>query len=140
MNRIVAPVRYPLRPSSRATLAEAIALADEHGAELTVLHVDASLSGHRVTQHDLQAAVETVFGHRSDVRFVVRDGFLVEEVILEEVIAADADAVVIGSERGGRLGRLLHRLVGDPDVERYLRTRLRCAVVTVPDRPAVVEH
>ncbi|WP_197409713.1 universal stress protein, partial [Haloferax profundi] len=40
MTRVVVPVRYPLSRHSRATLEEAVRVARERDAELTVLHVD----------------------------------------------------------------------------------------------------
>lgn len=134
MDRIVAPVRYPLRGYSRETLAEAVRLADEHDATLTVLHVDSSPSGHRVTPRDLEAAVEATVGPLPRAHFVVRDGLIVKELLVDEITAEGADTVVVGGERGGLLGRLYHRLVGDPNIDGYLRRRLRCEVITVPDR------
>ncbi len=42
---------------------------------------------------------------------------LVEETILDEVAAQDADIVVIGSKQASRWRRMIRRLVDDPDVD-----------------------
>jgi nucleotide-binding universal stress UspA family protein len=130
MTQVVVPVRYPLSPHSRATLGTAIDVAAEHDAALTVLHVDLYHAGERVSQAELKRAVEREFGSLSDARYVVRDGLLVEETILEEVVSQGADVVVIGEKQTGRWRRMVRRLVDDPDVARYLREKLDCEVVT----------
>lgn len=132
MTNIVVSVRYPLSDTSRRTLDEALRLADEHGADLTVLHVNNYHSGRRVTRDVLERAVERSFGRLRGTSYVVRTGFLIEEAILEEATAEGADVVVVGRNRGGFVRRLSRRVVGTPDVERYLRERLDCRVVTVP--------
>jgi nucleotide-binding universal stress UspA family protein len=130
MTRVVVPVRYPLTEHSLATLDEAIGLAEEHGAELTILHVNVYQNDHRVTRTELKRAVEREFGRLKNCRFVVRPGFLVEETILDEVAAEEADYVVIGRKQAGRWRRMIRRLVDDPDVESYLRKKLDCKVIT----------
>ena len=123
MVRVVVPVRYPLTKHSKATLSEAVRIADERAAELTVLHVDLYQENQRVTR--------AAFGPLDRVRYVVRRGFLVEETILEEVAADEADVVVIGSKQAGRWRKMLRRVLNDPDIESYLREKLDCTVITV---------
>lgn len=130
MARVVVPVRYPLSAHSRQTLEVAIDAAEERDAALTVLHVDLYHDGRTVTRTDLRRAVEEAFGRVPRARYVVRRGFLVEETIFEEVVAEDADAVVIGAKQAGRWRRMLGRLTDEPDVEAYLREKLDCEVVT----------
>jgi nucleotide-binding universal stress UspA family protein len=130
MTLVVVPVRYPLTEHSKATLARAIEVAEEHDAELTVLHVNLYQDSGRVSRMELKRAVEREFGALPDARFVVRSGFLVEETILEEVAAERADFVVIGQKQAGRWRRMLRSLVDDPDIETYLREKLDCTVVT----------
>lgn len=130
MARVVVPVRYPLSAHSRQTLEVAIDVAEERDAALTVLHVDLYHDGRTVTRTDLRRAVEEAFGRVPRTRYVVRRGFLVEETIFEEVVAEDADAVVIGAKQAGRWRRMLGRLTDEPDVEAYLREKLDCEVVT----------
>ena len=130
MSRVIVPVRYPLSKHSKRTLAEAIRIATESEAELTVLHVNLYQDGGQVRRADLRRAVEREFGTLERARYVVRSGFLVEETILEEVAAEGADVVVIGHKQVGRWRSMVRRLVGDPDIEAYLRKELDCRVVT----------
>ena len=136
MTLVVVPVRYPLTKHSRQTLAKAIDVARERDATLTVLHVNLYQNGKNVSRTDLKAAVERRFGRLDRVRYVVRKGFLVEESILDEVAAEDADVVVIGSRQASRWRRLLARFADNPDIDRYLRTHLDCEVITVEAAPA----
>lgn len=131
MTLVVAPVRYPLGERSRSTLEEAIEVARERDAALTVLHVNLYQNGKNVTRTELKAAVERCFGRIENVRYVVRTGFLVEESILEEVAAGGADVVVIGRKRIGRLKYAFRRFTDGPDIDTYLRDHLDCEVITV---------
>ncbi len=130
MTRVVVPVRYPLTKHSRRTLELAIEVAREREAALTVLHVDLYQSGRHVTRSELKRDVERAFGQVSNVRYVVRQGFLVEETILEEIAAEGADVVVIGEKQVGRWRSMVNKLVGDPDIEEYLREELNAQIVT----------
>jgi len=130
MTLVVVPVRYPLSRHSRATLARAIEVAEEHDADLTILHVNLYQDDERVTRTELKAAVESAFGRLGRARYVVRPGFLVEETILDEVAAEGADFVVIGRKQAGRWRRMVRRLIDDPDIEGFLREELDCEVIT----------
>lgn len=131
MSRIVVPVRYPFTDHSRRTLEAAVEIAEREGSRLTVLHVSLFQSGRSATRQDLREAVRRTCGEVVGARYVVRQGFLVEETILEEIVNEDADVVVVGRHNAGRLRRALRRIVGQPDVERFLRQELDCEVVTV---------
>ncbi|WP_135825724.1 universal stress protein [Halorussus ruber] len=131
MTRVVVPVRYPLTEHSERTLAEAIRIADERDAALTVLHVNLYHRGREVSRADLKRAVEAEFGRVEHARYVVREGFLVEETILEEVAAEEADVVVIGHKQVGRWRQMLQKLTSNPDIDGYLRGKLDADVVTV---------
>ena len=131
MTLVVVPVRYPLTRHSKATLAEAIDVARERDADLTVLHVDLYQDSSRVTRRDLKGAVEREFGRVERARYVVRRGFLVEETILEEIVGEEADVVVIGSKQAGRWRGMLRRFLNDPDIESFLKGKLECQVLTV---------
>ncbi|SDX84150.1 universal stress protein [Halobellus clavatus] len=131
MTRVVVPVRYPLSKHSRATLSEAVRIAREQEAELTVLHVDLYQDSRGVTRAALKRAVESAVGSQDRTRYVVRRGFIVEEAILEEVAAQAADVVVLGSKQAGRWRQMLRRILDDPDIESYLRKKLECTVITV---------
>jgi nucleotide-binding universal stress UspA family protein len=129
MTLVVVPVRYPLSEHSRATLQRAIEVAEEHDAELTVLHVNPYQNDGDVTRTELKQAVEGAVGRLDRTRYVVRSGFLVEETILDEVAEESADFVVIGRKQASRWRSMVRRLVDDPDVERYLRGELDCEVI-----------
>jgi nucleotide-binding universal stress UspA family protein len=130
MQQVVVPVRYPLSERSEATLEEAIGIADEREAALTVLHVNLYQDNHRVTRRQLREAIERSFGTIPNARYVVRRGLLVEETILEEVAAEGADVVVVGKRQASRWRRMMRRLTDDPDIEQYLKNELDCEVVT----------
>lgn len=131
MTLVVVPVRYPLSDHSKQTLTEAIRISDERGAELSIFHVDLYQDSNDVTRTELKRAVERVFGELPQARYVVRRGFLVEETILEEVVAEKADIVVIGSKQAGQWRRMVRKLLSDPDIGAYLRGKLDCTVITV---------
>lgn len=130
MTRVVVPVRYPLTDHSKETLSEAIRVAEGRDADLTVLHVNIYHSSGNVTRAELKRVVETELGRVPNARYVVRSGFLVEETILDEVVAERADAVVIGRKQMGRWRRMLRKVVNDPDIETYLREKLDCDIIT----------
>ena len=132
VSRIVVPVRYPLSAHSKRTLQAAIELAETRDAELTVLHVNPYQEGKRVTRTDLKRAVERTAGRLPRARYVVRKSFLVEQAILDEVAAEDADAVVIGHKQVSRWRRAIRSLLGNPNVEEFLRRKLDCELITVP--------
>jgi len=131
MSNVVVPVRYPLSKHSRQTLGQAIELANERDADLSVLHVDLYQSSHDVTRAELKRSVEDEFGKLPNAGYIARKGFLVEETILEEIANEDADVVVIGHKQEGRWRQMIRKLVSDPDIESYLRERLDCELVTV---------
>lgn len=140
MSQVVVPVRYPLSENSRATLGKAIQIAEAEDADLTVLHVNLYQNSHRVRRTELKRAVEEAFGHLPRTRYVVRSGMLVEETILDEVAAQEADIVVIGSKQVSRWREMIRRLVNDPDVEQFLREELDCEIVTVTPADAPTQR
>ena len=131
MTQVVVPVRYPLTDHSRATLEEAIRIAADENAALTVLHVNLYQNGRQVTRSQLKSAVEREFGKLTNARYSVRKGLLVEQSILEEIAAEEADIVVIGKKQVSRWRQMVRRITDDPDIEEFLRDRLDCRVVTV---------
>lgn len=131
MTTVVVPVRYPLSEHSRATLAEAISIAEDEDASLTILHIDLYQNSTHVTRRQLKDAVESEFGRLPFARYSVRRGVLVEESILEEIAAEEADIVVIGKKQVSRWRTMIRRLLDDPNVEDFLKSKLDCKVVTV---------
>ncbi|QGN06886.1 universal stress protein [Halorhabdus sp. CBA1104] len=130
MSTVLAPVRYPLSDHSRATLSRAIEVAHEEDADLAVLHVNLHQTNGHIARPELKSAVEETFGKLPKTRYVVRSGLLVEETILEEVAAMDADVVVIGRKQVSRWREMVRRLADDPDIATYLDGELDCRVVT----------
>ncbi len=131
MTLVVVPVRYPLSARSKRTLRKAIEVARERDAALTILHVNLYQNGRKVARTDLKEEVERTVGRLENARYVVRTGFLVEESILEEVAAEEADVVVVGHKQASRWRRLFQRLTDNPDIEAYLRNHLDCEIITV---------
>jgi nucleotide-binding universal stress UspA family protein len=140
MPQVVVPVRYPLTKDSSRTLAEAIRIAEEEDAELTVLHVNLYQHSSRVSRAELKRVVEEKFGHVPRCRYIVRSGMLVEETILDEVAASGADVVVIGSKQVSRWREMIRRLVDDPNIEQFLREELNCDIVTVSPTGEPARH
>lgn len=131
MTRVIVPVRFPLSTHSVRTLRRAVDIANERDAELTVLHVNLYQNGQNVSRRRIKESVEEIIGPRSNIRYVIRGGFLVEETILDEIAAEEADVVVIGHKQAPRWRRTLAKLTDDPDIETYLKERLDCTVITV---------
>lgn len=136
MTLVVVPVRYPLTTHSQRTLEQAINVARERDGALTVLHVNLYQNGKSVTRTELKAAVEERFGQLENVRYIVRSGFLVEESILEEIAAEEADVAVIGTKQVSRLRRIFRRFTDNPNIDHYLRSHLDCEVITVDKSPS----
>jgi nucleotide-binding universal stress UspA family protein len=133
MTRVVVPVRYPLTDHSKSTLAEAIRVASEEDATLSVLHVNLYQNNGRVTRTELKNAVEDEFGHLSRTRYVVRSGLLVEETILDEIASDRADIVVIGQKQTSRWREAIRRLLDDPKLEEFLEEEVDCRILTVTE-------
>lgn len=131
MKLVVVPVRYPLSDHSQKTLEHAISVADEEDAALTILHVNLYQNNREVTRRDLKQEVESTFGRLQNTRYTIRSGLIVEESILEEIAAEQADIVVIGKKQASRWRRMIRRLADNPDIETFLRENLDCEVVTV---------
>ncbi|AEN06541.1 universal stress protein [Halolamina sp.] len=119
---ILVPIRYPLTDQSTQTLAAAGRLAHDHTpADLRVLHVNLYQTGDDTQTTELTRAISsTLDGVEASV--ITRQGFLVEEVILEEASQIDADIVVVGTNQQATWRRLLRRLLqNDPNVGTFLR-------------------
>lgn len=131
METVLVPVRYPLSSHSARTLRKAVEVADKRGAELIILHVDLYQNGSEVTRNDLKEAVQAEMGRIPNARYLVDRAFLVEEQILEEVVAEDPEIVVLGHKQLGRWRRALHRLRDDPDIAEYLQREVDTEFVIV---------
>ena len=112
MYTILAPIRYPLTGQSRQTLEFAAESASgKESAQLLVLHVDLLHRGGRVCATDIRRAIEPVVGAR-DTTVLVRRGFLLEDVIVDEVRHNDVDVIIVGKNRHPPWRRLISRVLG----------------------------
>lgn len=119
---ILVPIRYPLTDESARTLAAAGRLAHNQApANLRVLHVNLYQTGDKTKTTELtQAISSTLDGVEASV--TTRQGFLVEEEILEEALQTNADIIVVGANQQANWRRLLRRLLqSNPEVSAFLR-------------------
>ena len=131
MDTVLVPVRYPISGHSVTTLSQAIDIAAERDAELIVLHVSLYQLGNRVTVDDLKNDVQRTVGTVHNVRYLVRNGFLVEQGIVQEVADERADVVVIGNKHLSLWKRGLNWLRSKPDIGEYLERHVDCEIVVV---------
>lgn len=119
---ILVPIRYPLTDQGARTLAAAGRMAQNNApADLRVLHVNLLQNGTNTQTAELTQAISTTL---DDVEALVttRQGFLVEEIILEEATQIDADVIVVGANQRAIWRRVLSRLLGnDTEVGSFLR-------------------
>lgn len=132
MTSVLAPVRYPLSEHSKQTLSRAMEVTEERADTLTVLHVDVYQSGEETTRSELKREVERTFGRLPYARYVVRNGFIVEETILEEVASENSDIVVIGHKQLSRWRQAINRLLDDPNIADFLQSRIDAELIVVP--------
>lgn len=131
METVLVPVRYPLSEHSARTLQRAVEIADERDAELVVLHVSLYQQGEGVTRHQLKSGVEAEVGRLSNARYLVDRAFIVEDQIMDEIIAEDADVVVLGHKQLAPWRRAINRLLDDPDIAEYLQENVDVEFVIV---------
>ena len=124
MTTTLVTVRYPLTEAGRRTIEHGRTHLDSASDSLLVLHVSLLQNGEKISRSDLQQAVEAEFGEIR-AHYIVRQGYVLEEAIIDEVARQNADYVVVGKTRRGRLQRWLGRLLGlYPDLEAELSTQL----------------
>lgn len=130
---VLVPIRYPLTDESARTLDAAGGIAADHDdVEVVVVHVDRFQNNEDTETAELSRAIRAVLDD-VDTAVITRRGFFVEEVLLEEAQALEADVIVVGASRRARWRRVVRRLLGnDPAVGTYLRQE-------TPDDVEVVE-
>lgn len=131
--QILVPIRDPNKRQSRKTLERASELAAEHDAQLAVLHINLIHHSKRLSVPELQRAVEDVVGD-VETTYLTREGFLVEEIILDEMRSSHTDVLVVGQTRRRWWRRAASRLLGsDRSVDQFLQTQSQVAtdIVTV---------
>ncbi|TQQ80955.1 universal stress protein [Halonotius terrestris] len=123
MTTTLVTVRYPLTADSYRTIERGLDAHDE-GDSLIVLHISLLQNGDRISRSDLQAAVEAEFGE-IPAHYVVRRGYVLEEAIVDEAARQNADHVLVGKTKRGRLRRRVAQLLGlYPDLEAELAESL----------------
>lgn len=129
--QIMVPIRDPSLRQSRCTLERASELAKEYDAHLLVLHINLLHHSKKRSTADVRRLVEDVV-EDVDVSYVTRQGFLVEEIILDEVTSSEVDILVVGQSQRRPWRRTLDRLLGTgQDIGLYLQTRLPITVDVV---------
>lgn len=109
---ILVPIRYPLTAQSRRTLESAAELASaDESAHLIILHVNLLHRGKPVRTNGVKRAIEPVI-EPATATVLVRRGFILEDVILDEALHRDVDVIVIGESRRPPWKRWLGRVLG----------------------------
>lgn len=121
MHTILVPIRYPLTAQTMQTLVSAKHIANSYDdAELLIFHVNLFQYNENVKEAEIRQAVAPML---EDVAFSVsvQQGFLIEEVILEEVQQRDVDTVVIGEKQRPLWRRVLNIVLrSEPDIAPFL--------------------
>ena len=130
MTTTLVSVRYPLTDDSHRTISRGL----DHTAgddSLIVLHVALLQNGDSITREELRAAVEAEFGELP-AHYVVRQGYVLEEAIVDEAARQSADRVIVGKTKRGRIRRRLGQLFGlYPDLEAELEATLSTSLEVV---------
>ncbi|RJX41975.1 universal stress protein [Halonotius aquaticus] len=123
MTTTLVSVRYPLTADSYRTIQRGRELTDD-GGSLIVLHISLLQNGERATRSELQAAVEDELGEIG-AHYIVRQGYVLEEAIIDEAARQNADRVLVGKTKRGRFRRWVGQLLGlYPDLEAALTENL----------------
>ncbi|RJX49924.1 hypothetical protein [Halonotius pteroides] len=108
-------VRYPLTADSYRTIQRGRELTDD-GGSLIVLHISLLQNGERATRSELGEI---------GAHYIVRQGYVLEEAIIDEAARQNADRVLVGKTKRGRFRRWAGQLLGlYPDLEAALTEHL----------------
>lgn len=129
---ILIPVRYPLTDRNERAIRRGLALAErEPNSELLVFHMNELHKGERIDRSQLRESVEWTFGS-VNATYVVRDGFLYEEAIVEAAVRYGVDIVLLSRQRKLRWQWMIEEILDlDVDLERFLRDRLGITIELV---------
>lgn len=120
---ILVPIRYPLTVHSTRTLEFAQQLAQEQAEEahMYVLHVNLFHYYEDVKKEEIRQAIKPIL-NKTPITVLTRQGFLVEETILDEASKLEIDIIVIGENQHTWWRRLLARLFNSgPSISSYLQ-------------------
>ncbi|MEA1931278.1 universal stress protein [Halohasta litorea] len=130
MTTTLVSVRYPLTDDSHRTISRGLDHTAD-GDSLIVLHVALLQNGDSITREELRAAVEAAFGE-IPAHYVVRQGYVLEEAIVDEAARQTADRVMVGKTKRGRIRRRIGQLFGlYPDLEAELAKGLSTTLEVV---------
>lgn len=123
MTTTLVSVRYPLTADSHRTITRGLEYVDDDDS-LIILHVTLLQNGERITRQELQDAVESSFEDIS-AHYIVRQGYVLEEAIIDEAARQNADRVLVGKTKRGRIRQKFGELLGlYPNLERELAESL----------------
>lgn len=124
MTTTLVSVRHPLTAANRQTIERGLDYVTTDDDSLIVLHVALLQNGERITREELRQSVEAEFGELP-AHYVVRQGYVLEEAIIDEAARQEVDRVLVGKTNRSWLRRRLGRLIGlYPDLETELRRTL----------------
>lgn len=87
----------------------------------------------RIPRSTLRETVEAEFG-TIPAHYVVRDGFLYEEAVLDEAIRQQVDHIVLSERRRTAWQQLLREALGfEVDLESFLPEHLDAEIHVIPD-------
>ena len=130
MTTTLVSVRYPLSDDSHRTISRGLDYIAGDDL-LIVLHVALLQNGDSITREELRAAVEAEFGD-IPAHYIVRQGYVLEEAIVDEAARQTANHVIVGKTKRGRIRRRLGQLFGlYPDLEAELEAALSTSLKVV---------
>ncbi|MFC6838276.1 hypothetical protein [Halomarina ordinaria] len=134
---VLVPVQYPLTETNRRAIRRGQDLTDgREGTELLIFHLNQVLEDRRVSRKELRAAVESAVGE-IDANYVIRDGFFVEEAVIEIAIEFEMDMIVLSEQRRNRWQRLLSVMFGiERDPEEVIEEATGIEVTVIRDLDA----
>jgi hypothetical protein len=129
---VLIPIRYPLNDRNKRAIKVGLDLvAEEANPELLIVHVNRLHEDDHVNRSALRDAVQAEFGS-IPASYVVRDGFLYEETILNEAIRYHADHIVLSERRWNAWQQLLRKALDlEVDLEPFLTEHLDAQIHVV---------
>lgn len=132
--KILIPVRYPLTDVNKRAIQRAMDLVEGHeNPELLIFHMNEVQKDQRISRKMLREAVESLFDGL-EASYVVRDGFFIEEAIIEEAIRLEMDYIVLSKYRRDRWKQLLEEILDlNQNPEQLIRDKTGIEVEVVTD-------
>lgn len=120
MNVLVS-VQYPLTKTDKRAIQRGWDLVEgREDTELVIFHLDQVLNDRRISRQELRTAVESV-GSDIEANYVVREGIVAEEAIIEIAVEYEMDRIILSPQRRKRWQRLLRGLPGiEQDLEQVI--------------------